>query len=402
MASRRHFLSTTIQSAGMLAMGATGLSRMASAATQATTPVTTTVDYGQTRGGALTLVASSPWLCNAVALTSKGQTFMGLPRWQGSETTPSVGKLLPDGTIQPFPGGAWNTWSSGKPTKDAFVCVNTIHIFDDDTLWVVDQGTPFQGKMVDRDAFKILQFDTRTGALLRRLTFDMTTLPPGALLNDIRLDSENAYFTDSGAGAIVVVNLRSGRVLRRLADHPSTKMQASRPPYAEDGYLLQQPDGKAAVTNSDPIEISPDGNWLYYQPLTGPLYRVPTAALRDPNLSEAALGAMVEMVYDTPPLTGTAIDSTGLLYFAEMDRPRITVYDPAAKRLAVLVEDTRLWGPDALFISRQRELYIPVPQSHRVAANRGPHGKDLVQHPWRVYKIALPDWAGTQERVPAV
>ncbi|MFP3681843.1 glyoxalase, partial [Pseudomonas sp. SIMBA_041] len=80
-------------------------------------------------GTALTEVARLDWLCNAVALTSDGRLFVGLPRWPGFEKTPSIAEVMPDGTLKPFPGGHWNDWAPGKPSDAALVKINTIHIF---------------------------------------------------------------------------------------------------------------------------------------------------------------------------------------------------------------------------------------------------------------------------------
>ncbi|WP_277964312.1 L-dopachrome tautomerase-related protein [Pseudomonas sp. RIT-To-2] len=351
-------------------------------------------------GQPLTEVARLDWLCNALALTSTGRLFVGLPRWPGFENTPSIAEVLPDGSLKPFPGGAWNQWAPGKPGGKALVKINTIHIFDDDTLWAIDQGEDAGPKGIN-PAQKILQFDTRDGSLLRSISLPPKVLPAGANLNDLRLDSEHAYVTDSGLGAIIVINLRTGVAIRRLAEHPSTKMIPQRRPVGEDAQVLLMPDGSDHQVHSDPIEISPDGQWLYYQALSGPLWRVPTAALRDASLSEKALGERVEFVYDTGPLTGTAIDSAGNLYLGEYDKPRVTVLSPDGS-LRVVVEDPLLSNPDAMIISDQRELYIPVPQSARMAANRGPGGKSALQLPFKIYKVRLPATLGSREKVPAL
>ncbi|MBD1551102.1 SMP-30/gluconolactonase/LRE family protein [Pseudomonas typographi] len=385
MLNRRHFCRAAAIGGGTLAL-AGGPMAKAQALFQAGQP--------------LTEVASLDWLCNAVALTSSGRLFVGLPRWPGFENTPSIAEVLPDGTLKPFPGGHWNNWAPGKPSAQALVKINTIHIFDDDTLWAIDQGED-AGPNGINPAQKILQFDTRTGKLLRSITLAPSVLPAGANLNDLRLDGEHAYVTDSGLGAIIVINLRTGTSLRRLADHPSTKMIPTRRPIGEGGHVLLMPDGSDHQVHSDPIEISPDGKWLYYQALTGPLWRVPTAALRDTQVTEKALGDRVEFVYDTGALTGTAIDSAGNLYLAEYDKPRVTVLSPQGE-LRVVVEDPRLWNPDAMFISDQRELYIPVPQSARMASNRGPGGVNGLQLPFKLYKVQLPPTLGGREKVPAL
>lgn len=351
-------------------------------------------------GQALIEVAQLDWLCNSVGLTSTGRLFVGLPRWPGFEKTPSIAQLLPDGTLKPFPGGDWNNWQPGKSGARSLVKINTIHIFDDDTLWAIDQGED-AGPQGINPGQKILQFDTRDGRLLRSISLPPSVLPAGANLNDLRLDSEHAYLTDSGLGAIIIVNLKTGTALRRLADHPSTRMSPERRPLGEAGQALLMPDGSDHQVHSDPLEISPDGKWLYYQPLTGPLWRVPTAALRDTQVTEKALGERVEFVYDTGALTGTAMDSAGNLYLGEYDKPRVTVLSPDGT-LRVVVEDPRLWNPDAMIVSNQRELYIPVPQSARMASNRGPNGVGALQLPFKLYKVQLPAYLGTREAVPTM
>jgi hypothetical protein len=72
-------------------------------------------------------VARSPhFIWNAVALTRNGRIFVGMPRWPGFNGTPSVAEVMPDGSLVPYPGGEWNTWSPGRSVENAFVCVNTI------------------------------------------------------------------------------------------------------------------------------------------------------------------------------------------------------------------------------------------------------------------------------------
>lgn len=386
MFNRRSFCQASVLASGAFAVASSHLAQAAAVMAKVGQP--------------LTEVAHLDWLCNAVGLTSSGRLFVGLPRWPGFENTPSIAEILPDGSVKPFPGGDWNRWAPGKSSDKALVKINTIHIFDDDTLWAVDQGED-AGPHGISPGQKILQFDTRNGKLLRSISLPASVLPAGANLNDLRLDSEHIYLTDSGLGAIIVVNLRTGVSIRRLADHPSTKMSPERRPIGEEGRPLQMPDGSDHQVHSDPIEISPDGQWLYYQPLSGPLWRVPTAALRDTQVTEKALGEKVEFVYDTGPLTGTAIDSAGNLYLAEYDKPRVTVLSPDGS-LRVVVQDPKLWNPDAMIISNQRELYIPVPQSARMASNRGPNGVDGLQRPFKIYKLQLPATLGNREQVPAV
>ncbi|TWV96268.1 L-dopachrome tautomerase-related protein [Chitinophaga pinensis] len=54
-------------------------------------------------------------------------------------------------------------------------------------------------------------------------------------------------------------------------------------------------DGRPAKFNSDGIALTPDGNWLYYKPLSDDkLYRIKTEHLRNWNMTETDLAAQVE------------------------------------------------------------------------------------------------------------
>lgn len=57
---------------------------------------------------------------------------------------------------------------------------------------------------------------------------------------------------------------------------------------------MRGPDGKPLILNTDQKEASPDGRWLYFQPLAGPMYRVETRWLDDPTIDPASLSRHVE------------------------------------------------------------------------------------------------------------
>ena len=340
----------------------------------------------------LELVATSPThLWNAVTLTADGRIFAGMPRWPGFEQTPALVEVKRDGSLVPYPGGAWNDWAPGQSGTDSFVGVNSVNCFDGVTIWVVDQGTSPNVESFLPGAGKFVQIDTRTNQVVRSYAFGPDVLPPGAAFNDIRIYGDHAYLTESNLGSIIVVDLRNGRGLRRLADHPSTKQ--ARAGIGRDNQPMVHPDSKPHTVHADQLEVSPDGVWLYYQPAAGPLYRVPTAALRDGALSEDALGKMVEYVYDTPTIGGCAIDSKGNIFLAEANRPCISVLLPNGD-LRVLVEDDSLWGGDGLFITADRYLYVPVAQIPNLPLVRGPGGKSLLTYPFKIWRFKLPEEYG--------
>lgn len=343
---------------------------------------------------ALEFVAQSPdFTWNAVTLTRSNRMFAAMPRWPGFEKTPAVVEILSDGTLKPYPGKGYNDWRPGADALNAFVCINTVHCFDGRHLWVLDTGTvPLATDPRQAGAQKLVQIDTETDTVVKTYRFD-TLLPVGSSLNDLRMTKEKIYLTESDVGSIVVIDRRSGAMLRRLRDDPSTKALPSRPKIGPGGKWMTLPDGKPQMTNADPIELSPDHRWLYYSPASGPLFRVETRYLNDATLSEADLGKRVEYVYDMPTVGGTAMDDHGNMFFAESARPRISALAPDGT-LRIVVEDDRLWGADALFITPDRHLYIPMSQVPNVIFSQGINGKDVTTRPFKIFRMKLSSFYG--------
>jgi len=69
------------------------------------------------------------------------------------------------------------------------------------------------------------------------------------------------------------------------------------------------------------LELSPDGRWMYFTPLFGPmLRRMETKYLHDPRLTSKEIAAHVEDVVRIPPVTGITADAAGTLYFSALTR----------------------------------------------------------------------------------
>jgi len=303
-------------------------------------------------------------MANQVALTTTNELFLGLPRYAADKPTPSLARREPDGDIRPFPGNTWNDWKPGNDGREAFVYLNSVHIFADDTVWCVDQGSlsehlfPGANAMLHPHAQKVVQLDARSGKILKVLTFDEAILPPGAQLNDLRFHGQIMYLTDSGLGALIVHDLKTGRTLRRMSGQPVLKASKTAIP-----AILAHVKGGATFPppNSDMIEITADGKWLYWASPTGPLFRIETRFLNDLALADEDLVSHVQRVYDNNFSGGCSMDSLGNVYFSETTTQHITVLSPTGKT-ATLASSANLIRPDGSFISHDRHLYIPVKQ----------------------------------------
>ena len=170
------------------------------------------------------------------------------------------------------------------------MCVQSVVADNRGNLWVLDPASPGNEKVIAGGP-KLVRIELATNKVAQVIHFGEDVALQGSYLNDVRFhpDGDTAFITDSGArGAIVVVDLESGRAHARLDGHPSTQPEKG-VDVAVAGQKLQRPDGRAFQVAADGIALSGDGRTLYWQALTGrTLYRVDTAALMSDNQDDAA------------------------------------------------------------------------------------------------------------------
>lgn len=339
-------------------------------------------------GGArlqLEIVAQShSMIWNAVAVDGK-DIFVAGPRWSGSKG-PSVGRLDSKGEPQPYPDDTWNAWSEGVDPTHAFVDVNALHRDEQGSLWVIDTGSPqFGGDPVPSGA-KLVQINLATSTVTRIITFGPTIALPSSYVDDIRFHGDFAYLTDAGRAGIIVVNLKTGEMRRVLENLSATTARDDRP-IILDGAVLKGPDGKPVRVNSDPMEISPDGLWLYFGTLEGPWSRIATRWLDDFSVTTETLASKTEPWADLPPVGGTVMASDGSLYFTELSTNSLKRRAPDGM-ITTIVQDPRLHWVDAPTIDDQNRILLPVPQLDRAPIFHG--GQSKVQWPILLFRMKLP------------
>lgn len=323
-------------------------------------------------------------LWNGVVLAPDGRVFVVFPRIAGN-VGPSLATLDAHGSLIPYPGGAWNEPTAADAKTDpgeAFIGLNAIHLAPDRSLWVVDTGIPGFGRAPLPGAAKLVRFDLATNMATRRYILPADVLRPKSMIGDVRFNGGHAYITDAGAPGLIVLDLATGKARRLLDRDPSTTAQR---PIVVDGETLKGPDNKPAVIHADQLEVSPDGKYLYYQPLPGPMVRISTALLDDPAATPHAVSAGVQFWYDTPALGGTAIGPDGTLYLNDVENDSVLSLTPE-RVLATVLRDPRLHWADAPFL-RDGILTLPVAQLDRAATFH--HGRSQVQWPVELFNLRL-------------
>ena len=198
-----------------------------------------------------------------VAVTADGRRFVNFPRWT-DDAPISVAEVLPDGSLRPYPDARWNEWRNARANElsvgDHFVCVQSVVPDGHGHLWVLDPGAPGNEKILE-GAPKLVRVDLATNRVSKVIAVPGDVALQGTYLNDIRFspDGRTGYITDSGTrGAIIVVDLESGRSWRALDGYPSTQVDKT-VAVTLDGRPLRRPDGRQPVLAADGIAISGDG-----------------------------------------------------------------------------------------------------------------------------------------------
>jgi sugar lactone lactonase YvrE len=311
-------------------------------------------------GAPLTQIARFDHQATGVAVVEDGRRFVNFPRWT-DDAPISVAEVLPDGSLRPYPDEKWNSWRNARanelPVGDYFVCVQSIVPDGHGNLWVLDPGAPGNEKILE-GAPKIVKIDLATNQVTKVIHVAPDVALQGTYLNDIRFspDGKTGYITDSGTrGAIIVIDLESGKGFRALDGHSSTQVDKT-VKVIVDGKPLVRPDGRQPMFSADGIAISNDGKTLYWQALTGKtLYSIDTAMLRD-GVSEAERAAAVKTVATTHVADGLWMSKAGILYITSPT-------DNAIKRLRgnvseTVLSDRRLRWPDTFSEGPDGTMYV--------------------------------------------
>jgi sugar lactone lactonase YvrE len=312
--------------------------------------------------GEVTVIHSSDHLWTGLAMDSEGTTLVCFPDW-GLDSPLDVAELSGDG-MDPWPDSSWNSWDGELPPGNSFVSVQSVYYDSDGLFWILDTGNPGMSGIVEGGA-RLLSFDASTDTLVAAYDIPLGVLAPSSYPNDVRIDHgrDVAYITDSGDGAILVLDLDSGTARRLLDHHPST--EAEEMAISPGGTDWVGPDGFSPRIEADGIALSPDGSHLYYHALTGrSLYRIPADILCDASASEEQVAGAVEFVCDTGPCDGMIFGPEGTLYVTLLDFSGVGAVDPVTGEMEIVVSDPEIRWPDSFTLDPPGRICFTTSQIH--------------------------------------
>jgi sugar lactone lactonase YvrE len=288
---------------------------------------------------ALQAVVGLPYPPGNVAIADDGRLFFAYhPFAQAARFGPTVFELV-DGAPRPFPDAAFQARYQG---------VFGMTVDRQRRLWFVEPAS------LDHARTRLLAFELDTN----RLVFEHWFAPGEArFAQDLRVapDGQTVYLADTGLfeftpASLIVFDVASRTHRALLAAHPSAQAQR---------WVIRTPLGphKLAfglltfVVGLDGLALSADGAWLYYAAMSHDhLYKVPTAALRDPALAPAALERQIVAVGAKPLSDGLAVDRDGSLLITDIEHGGIARLDGSGS-LATLIRSPRVLWADGVVVA---------------------------------------------------
>ncbi|WP_260428411.1 L-dopachrome tautomerase-related protein [Burkholderia sp. Bp9031] len=326
---------------------------------------------------------------------ARGAAYVSTPRFVAASTPATLSRLDTRSTtgparLTPFPSMKGNAISTapGEHLR------NVLGFYVDrgnDWLWALDMGFVAGESEAPAGAQKIVVFDLKSGRIVKRIGLDGVADRAGSFLNDIVVDERRriAYVSDSGSRSapdnkvgLIVADFASGTARRVLDRHPGLQVEAGVKVVA---HGVEVWPGKPLSIGINGIALSPDGATLYWTVTTGTRARsVPTAVLRRHGSTDAQIAAEIHDLGAVGGNTdGIVMDSRGVLYMTDVTHNGIVKYEPRTKSMSLIASDDGVHWPDTPAIHPNGDLiFTSSALSDHVAGivERGSERYDL----WRI------------------
>lgn len=304
-----------------------------------------------------------------ITISDNGRMFVNFPRWRAGVPY-SVLEIMKDGSQKQYPDQATNTWEiEQNASPDKFICVQSV-VADGNNLYVLDTKSPLMEGTVAIPTVYV--YDLNTDKLVRTYPLAKST-KPNSYVNDLRVDNKKGkiYFTDSGEGGIIVLDIKSGDNYRLLDNHPFTT--------AEVDHLMIGKVKYTGIVHSDGIALDRKNDMLYFHSLSGhTLYGIPTDELISGKINENNIFKM-----NTPAPDGMIMDKSGNLYMGDLEKSAIVYLTPNRKEICVLAEKGDISWPDT-FTIHNGYLYYTNSRIHEANG-------DISKMVFTVDRIKLPN-----------
>ena len=305
-----------------------------------------------------------------IAADKTGRIFVCFPKYSATGTHEAdLLEVVNGKSLRYVPNKAWNSWQAGADARKTFVSARAMTIDEQNNLWVLDSANP--GGTLVKGAAKLVKLNiSNPKAVVEKICVLPDAASEGkASLCALAIDTLNqkAYIADSGCGALVVLDLVSGKCRKVLEGHPSVSAK-KRFTVEAGGNDLCRYDRAPINGGVNSLCLSLDGKWLYYAPLAGKkLYRIDTSFLSNMALGNLDLVKGIEVMGEPGQICAMAKDAEGNIYISSANNQSIKRID-AYTILDTIYENKKLEWPDGLAASADgKTLYLTSSQLNRSA-----------------------------------
>jgi len=284
-----------------------------------------------------------------------------------------------DGRAEPFPAADTQAALLSTPAGLALDRFNR--------LWISDPAGHGLGRP------RIVAVDLASGLVVHEHVFPRETAPRGSFLHDLEVapDGRTVYIADTGllskSPAVVIYDTATRKSRRLLESHRALRAQGwlIRTPVREMRYLGGQVPFKPGLHG---LSMDPGGQWLYLAAMAhDTLYRVPTGALRDPELPAEDLAGRVEPVGSKPLSDQLATDGAGGIYLTDVEHGAV-LHMGSDRELATLVKSPRIRWADSIAVGADGWIYVSDSALPEVMLARRSQIED--RGPYHVFRFRAP------------
>jgi streptogramin lyase len=266
--------------------------------------------------------------------------------------TPSVYELVA-GVPKPFPSAEFQKKYQG---------VFGMTVDNQNRLWAIEPSG------LDHEKSRLIAFDLKTNTQVFEYWFPAKE---AQFAQDLRVtaDGKTVILADTGlfkftAPALIVFDVEKKSYRKVLSTDPSMKPQDWMIRTAKGTHKL----GYGLVTFSvgvDGIEISKDGNWLYYATMShDTLYKLPMKALLDAQLSDADLTKLIQPIGKKPLSDGITVDAQDNILITDVENGGIARMNAKGELTTLTKSPQIIWADGIVMAPDGRALFtdsaIPV------------------------------------------
>ncbi|MGL4609714.1 MAG: SMP-30/gluconolactonase/LRE family protein [Trueperaceae bacterium] len=285
---------------------------------------------------------------------------------------PTVFELV-DGKPQPYPDAE---------SQASYQGVFGMTVDQQQRLWMIEPAS------LDHAQSKLIAYDLETNQRTFEFAFPNKDAQFGQDLRVMK-DGKTLILADTGlfkftAPSLIIFDIPTKTYRKLLGSHPSMRPQDLKI-RTKDGTHSLAWGLVSFVVGLDGITLSADEQWLYYASMShDTLYRIPTAALLDAELSESELAAKIEVVGKKPQSDGITTDPQGNILITDVENGGIARMDPQGQLQTLTKSPEVTWAdgivmhPDgrALFTDSAIPAYLdPLtrPPSPEILEAAGPY-----------------------------